>query len=85
VVLFLATITLFLFSRVLGADNPPCGAVMGTREDTGIAAGSCASGVPTVAASASSATPRRCARAASERAGVSPRVRRAASSAGNRT
>jgi hypothetical protein len=33
VVLFLATITLRLFNRVLGADDPPFGPVMGTRGD----------------------------------------------------
>ena len=32
-VLFLAAVTLRLFSRVLGADNPPFGAVMGKRGD----------------------------------------------------
>ena len=42
------------------------------------------SGVTTVAASASE-TPSRCARVLRERAGTSPRVRSAASSAGNRT
>ena len=86
VVPFLATITCFLFSRVLGADDPSFRAVMGKRGVSGVAtrAGSSSSGTTTVAASASE-TPRRWARAIRERAGASPRVRRAASSAGRRT
>jgi CheY-like chemotaxis protein len=84
VVLFLATITVRLFSRVLGADDAPFGPVMGTRGDAGAAAGSSASGVITVAASASE-TPKRCARAVRERAGASPRVRSAVRRAGRRT
>ena len=91
VVLFLAAITLFLFRRVLGADDAPFRPVMGKRGEAGAAldaaatgAASSSSGVITVAASAS-VTPRRCARAASERAGASPRARSAASSAGRRT
>src|SRR5439155_27214109 len=91
VVLFLAAITPRLFSSVLGADDAPFGAVMGTRGDAGAAldaaatgAGSSASGATTVAASASE-TPSRCARAVRERAGASPRVRSAASSTGKRT
>src|SRR5712692_11221492 len=74
VVLFLAAITLRLFSRVLGADDAPFRPVMGKRGDAGAAvgaaagaaatgAGSSASGVITVAASAS-VTPSRCASAA---------------------
>src|SRR5712691_11616552 len=91
VVPFLATITVRLSSRVLGADDAPLGAVMGKRGDAGAATGaattgaaSFASGVTTEVASASE-TPSRCASAASERAGASPRVRRAASSAGKST
>src|SRR5215813_5503925 len=89
-VLFLATITLRLFSRGLGADDAPLGAVMGKRGDAGAAAGtatpgsgSSSSGATRVAASVSE-TPRRCARAERERAGASPRARSAASSAGRR-
>jgi len=91
VVSFLAAITRGLFSRVLGADDAPFRPVMGKRGDAGAAldaaatgAGSSASGVTTVAASAT-VTPSRCARAVRERAGASPRVRSAASSTGNRT
>src|SRR6266436_4824748 len=92
VVLCLAALTRLLFNRVLGADETPLGAVMGTRGDTSGAAtgtsatgaGSSASGVTTVAASATE-MPNRWARAASERAGASPRVRRAASSTGRST
>jgi hypothetical protein len=90
-VLFLAALTRGLCRRVLGADDAPFRAVMGKRGDTGAAAGavataagSSASGVTTVAASASE-TPSRCARAVRERAGASPRVCRAACSAGKRT
>ena len=39
VVLFLAAITVRLFSRVLGADDASFGAVMGKRGDAGAAAG----------------------------------------------
>ena len=91
VVLFLAAITLGLFSRVLGADNTPCGPVMGKKGDTGPPVGAAVSGTgassrgaTTVAASASE-TPRRCARAVRERVGASPRVCRAASSTGRST
>jgi hypothetical protein len=91
VVLFLATITRGLLRRVLGADDAPFGPVMGKRGEVGAVAGvvatgvaSSACGVTTVAASASE-TPRRWARAVSERAGASPRARSAASSAGKRT
>src|SRR5712691_8620293 len=91
VVPFLATITVRLSSRVLGADDAPFRPVMGKRGDAGAAAGaatrgagSSSSGVTTGAASAAE-PPSRCARAANERAGASPRVRRAASSTGRST
>jgi hypothetical protein len=90
-VLFLATITLRLCSRVLGADDAPFGAIMGTRGDAGAPAGtattgadSSSSGATTGAASASE-TPQRCARVVRERAGASPRARSAARRAGRRT
>ena len=90
VVLFLAAITLFLFSRVLGADDASFRPVMGKRGEAGTAAemgdpgaDSSCSGTTTVAVSASE-TPRRWARAERERAGASPRARSAASSAGKR-
>src|SRR4029453_14892232 len=79
VVFFLAAITRFLFSRVLGADDAPFCPVMGKRGEAGTASSS--SGMPAVATSAST-TPSRWASAVRERAGASPRVRRAASSAG---
>src|SRR5881397_1228319 len=90
-VLFLAAITRGLFSRVLGADDAPFGPVMGKRGEAGAAAGTVATGVgssssePTTVAASASATPSRWARAVRERVGASPRVRRAASSAGRRT
>src|SRR5262249_20317089 len=90
VVFFLAAITLFLFSRVLGADDPPLGPVMGKRGESGVVAGAAtteggsSSSAPTTEAAASE-TPSRCARAANERVGASPRVRRAASSTGRST
>src|SRR5262245_46088660 len=85
-VFFLAAIKRGLFSRVLGADDPSFRAVMGKRGESGVAtrADSSSSGTTTVAALASE-TPRRWARAARDRAGASPRVRRAANSAGRRT
>jgi hypothetical protein len=87
VVLFLAAITPRLCSSVLGADDPPLGAVMGTRGDAGAMAresGSSSRGATTVVASASEMLSR-WAKAVRERAGASPRVRSAASSAGKRT
>src|SRR5438105_3449192 len=86
VVFFLAAITLFLFSRVLGADDASFRPVMGKRGDADAAppgAASSASGATTVAASVSE-TPKRCAKAVRERAGASPRARSAASNTGNR-
>ena len=86
VVLFLPTITLRLFSRVLGADNAPFGPVMGKRGASGAATGAgSASRASTTAAASVSETPRRWASAVRERAGASPRARNAASSAGRRT
>src|SRR2546425_13114488 len=86
VISFLATITRFLFSSVLGADDAPFRPVMGKRGEAGTVAGtgapgagSSSSGATTVAASASE-TPSRWARAMRERARASPRVRSAASS-----
>ncbi len=86
VVLVLAAPTCGLCSRVLGADDTPCGAVMGQRGDANAAvgpattdAGASASGTTTVAASASE-TPSRWARAVRERVGASPRVRSAGKS-----
>src|SRR6266446_3620740 len=87
VVLFLATITVRLFSRILGADDTPFRPIMGQRGDAGAPAGTAASGAATSSsgatrvAAATSATPSRWARAVRERAGASPRARRAASSA----
>src|SRR5216683_2512338 len=90
-VLFLAAITVGLFSRVLGADDAPFRPIMGKRGEACTPAGSAAtgagvssSGTTTMAASASE-TPSRCASAASERVGASPRVRSAASSTGKST
>ena len=90
-VLFLPAITVRLCRRVLGADDAPFRPVMGTRGESGVAAGApttgagaSSSGVTTVAASASE-MPSRCARAVRERAGASPRARNAASRTGKRT
>src|SRR5215468_1611263 len=86
-VFFLAAITRGLFSRVLGADDPPFRAVMGKRGDAGPVAtgmGSSARGTTMVAALASE-TPSRWAKTVRERAGASPRARSAASSTGKRT
>src|SRR3954447_23588688 len=76
VVLFLATVTVRLFSRVLGADNAPFPPVMSKRgECDGSSSGASGSAEPAS----------RCARAVSERAGASPRPRSAARNAGSRT
>jgi len=91
VISFLAALTVRLFSRVLGADDPPLGPVMGKRGEAGAAAGTGATGTrsssseSTTVATSVSETPSRWARAVRERAGASPRVRSAASSAGRRT
>src|SRR5687768_10091963 len=94
VVFFLAAITIGLFSRVLGAHDAPLGAVMGKRGEASLAAsveemgstggGTSSSDSNRLMASAGE-TPSRWARAERERAGVSPRVRRATCRAGNRT
>ncbi len=80
VVLFLATLTCRLFSRILGADDAPFGPVVGKRGDADVAAGPATTG-----AASASATPKRCAKVVRERVGASPKVRSAASSAGRRT
>ena len=91
VVFFLATITVRLFSRVLGADDAPFRPVMGKRGAASAAAGTGATGAgssasgATIVAVLASAMPSRCARAVRERAGASPRVRSVASSTGKRT
>src|SRR5215831_16734117 len=90
VVFFLAALTCRLFSRVLGADDPPFCAVMGKRGDAGTATGPVATGVgsssgATMVAASTSEPLSRWARAVRERAGASPRARSAASSAGRRT
>ena len=91
VVLVLAALTVGLFTRVLGADEASFGPVMGQRGEAGVTAGSAAmgasasaSGVTTMAASASVA-PSRWAGAVRERAGASPRVCSAARSTDKRT
>src|SRR6266568_1149683 len=62
-VLFLAAITLFLFSRVLGADDAPFGPVMGKRGESGATTGAGSSSrEPTTEAASASETPRRSAR-----------------------
>ena len=81
VALFLATITARLFSSILGTDDAPFGPVMRKRG----AARAAAEAVAGPAGMAAAATPRRCARAARERAGASPRPHNAARNAGRRT
>src|SRR3954447_15979554 len=88
-VLFLAAVTVRLFSRVLGADNASFRSVMSKRgepcpalgaeaaEDAGSSSGATTSGPSEIASL--------CARAMRERAGASPRPRSATSSAGSRT
>jgi hypothetical protein len=94
VVFFLAAITLRLLSRVLGAHDASLGAVMGKRgevspatsgEERGSAGGGASSSDSNRLTASASETPSRWARADRERAGLSPRVRRAACRAGNRT
>jgi len=91
VVFVLAALTVGRFSRVLGADDAPFRPVMGTRGEAETATGAATTGAgasasaPTTEAASAAATPSRCARAARERVGASPRVRSAASSTGKRT
>src|SRR5687768_3445725 len=77
-VLFLATVTVRLFSRVLGADNAPFCPVMSKR-------GECAGSSSGATKCGPSETASLCARAVRERTGASPRPRSAASNAGSRT
>ena len=88
-VLFLATVTVRLFSRVLGADNAPFRPVMSKRGEPcpalGAEAGEGEDSSSGATTSGPSETAKRCARAVRERAGASPRPRSAASSAGSRT
>jgi hypothetical protein len=82
-VFFLAAITLGVFSRVLGADDAPLRPVRGTRGDADAVAGPVTTGAgsssseTTPVAASASETLKRWARAVRERAGASPRVRRA--------
>jgi hypothetical protein len=91
VVFGLAALTRGLCSSVVGADDAPCGAVMGTRGVSGVATGAAATEVGsasnalTTEAASASETPSRWARAVRERAGASPRARSAASRVGRRT
>src|SRR3954469_15791227 len=88
-VLFLATVTFRLFSRVLGADNASFRPVMSKRGEPcpapGAEAGEGAGSSSGATTSGPSETANRCARAVRERAGASPKPRSAASSAGSRT
>src|SRR3954452_10824724 len=78
-VLFLAAVTLRLFSRVLGADDAPFRPIMSKRGAACPATGAAAGQAPGAGSSSGatpsvpSETPSRCARAARERAGASPR------------
>jgi len=86
VVFFLAAITLFLFKRVLGADDASFGPIMGKRGASSVATGAGSSfNEPTMEAASAFETPSHWAKDVRERAGASPRVRRAASRAGRRT
>ena len=86
VVFFLAAITFGLFSRVLGADDASFRPVMGKRGASGVTVGAGSSSRASITEAASaSETPSRWARAVRERAGASPRMRRAVSKAGKRT
>src|SRR2546423_8228000 len=85
VVLFLATITFFLFSSVLGADDAPFRPVMGKRGESGPATGAAGGGGTDRGSSADTAPPtvgppataHPYARAVRHRVGGSPRSPRA--------
>jgi hypothetical protein len=81
VVRFLAAITARLLSRILGALEAPCGAVVPTRGAAG--AGSAVGS--TRAAASASAIPRRMANSVKERVGASPSVRSVARRTTKRT
>src|SRR4029450_7147458 len=78
VVFFLAAITRFLFSRVLGADDASLRPVMGTRGESGVATGATTTGAgsssnePTTEAASASETPSRWGRGLRGRAGAAP-------------
>ena len=87
---FLAAITARLFSRSLGAVDPPFGAVMGKRGGAGRVGATAAGKLETgsggsKAAAASADMPKRSAKAASVREGVSPKAVSAAWSTGSST
>jgi hypothetical protein len=90
----LPAITARLRSRILGALDAPCGAIMATRGETGAEVGATAGGAlgvsrsavgTTMAAVSASATPRRWPSAVKDRVGASPRVRRVACTTTKRT
>jgi hypothetical protein len=81
-VFVLAALTRGLFNRVWGADDPSFRPVMGTRGASGVATSAGSSSNESTTEAAASEAPSRWARAVRERAGASPRVRRAASSGG---
>jgi hypothetical protein len=94
VAFFLTAITARLLSRILGTRDAPFGPIVPKRGEAGngvgpaVGSGAGASGGSdgrTRAAASASATPRRCANAATERAGASPKARSAARRTTNRT
>ena len=84
VAFFLTAITARLLSRILGALDAPFGSVVPKRGEAGSGVGTAVGGGIRAAASAS-ATPRRFANAATERAGASPKARSADRRTTNRT
>src|SRR3954463_14281436 len=86
-VLFLATVTVRLFSRVLGADNAPFRPIMGKRGEPcpalGAEAGEGEGSSSGATTSGPSETSRGCSGAVREGAGSSPGPRSAASNAGS--
>jgi hypothetical protein len=94
VAFLLTALTARLLSRILGALEAPFGPVMPNRGVGHAAVGATAGGLAgdtgsaggtTRVATSASATPRRCANAATERAGASPMARSAARRTTNRT
>jgi hypothetical protein len=93
VVSFLAAITARLLKRILGALDAPFGALVATRGEVATGAGAAAGGADvagsavgmTMAATSASATPRRFAKACTDRVGASPSVRSVARRTTKRT
>jgi hypothetical protein len=83
--LFLAAITRFLFSRVVGARDGSLGTIMTKRGATGGVAGWTASAGEGSSGRCGNSTPRRSHKASTRRQGASPKARRVLRNTGSKT